>query len=58
MTDSPKNLAWDDLSCEEREAWINRYLASRGGGGYQRPLSDTEIDEHAREMYEDSVSVG
>jgi len=56
MTDVHKNRGWDDLTCEEREEWIERYLATRGGGGYERPLSDTEIDDRARDMYEDSKS--
>jgi hypothetical protein len=56
MTDLHRDREWDDLTCEQREQWIARYLATRGGGGYERPLSDTEIEERAREMYEVSKS--
>ena len=56
MTDLLRDREWDDLTCKQREEWIARYLASRGGGGYERPLSNTEVEERAREMYKDSKS--
>jgi hypothetical protein len=44
MIDLLRDREWDDLTCEQREEWIARYLATRGGGGYERPLSDTEVE--------------
>lgn len=57
MTNSRKDREWDDLTCEQREECAAGYLATRHGGGYERPLSDTEIDERARDMCEDSKRV-
>ena len=53
-----KGKSWDDLGDEERENWIDRASARRGQGGYERPLSDTEIDDRAKELYEDSRDIG
>ena len=54
-----KGKSWDDLSEGDRENWIERYRsARRGQGGYESPLDDTQLDERARDFYEDSRDIG
>lgn len=54
-----KGKSWDALSDDERISWIDRVNAGRAEvGGYKRPLSDSEIDDLAREAYEDARDVG
>jgi len=54
-----KGKSWDDLGDDERIAWIDRVNAGRAEvGGYKRPLNDSEIDDLAREAYEDARDVG
>lgn len=54
-----KGKSWDDLDEGTREEWIEKYLDRRRDvGGYKEPLDDTQIDERARDLYEDAREIG